>query len=65
MTYKGIETALREAERFCTGARAAMLRLKIEGVLDSTSLTGRKEISACRRASLDLTRALAEMRRPR
>jgi len=65
MTYKSIEAALHEAERFSTVARAAMMRLKEEGRVNISPFTGPyKETAACRRASLDLTRALTEMRKP-
>jgi len=65
MTYKSIEKALHEAERFSTAGRTVMMRLKEDGVKENVALyRDRIETAACRRASLDLTRALAEMRKP-
>lgn len=50
--------AISEAERFI---KAAELAIKHEEV---GSAYGGKYSAACKRASLDLTRALAEMRKP-
>ena len=49
--------AMEEAERFMAKAQAWLKRLRAD-VIKS------KEGSACKRASMDLTRALAELRRP-
>lgn len=59
-TEKIIE-AKHEAERFIQKAEAALRALHNEPMAE---ITGCKETGAARRASLDLTRALAEMRKP-
>ena len=59
MTPKSIDVAIREAKRFIERAQAAKAALEDPMVC----ITGSKETGACRRASMDLTRALADMRR--
>ena len=60
MNIKAIYEARREALRFYMVVNLAIE--KIEG--DKTiNITGSKETAAAKRASMDLTRALAEMRR--
>ena len=52
-----LTTAIQEAERFI--AKAKLARVKVfEG-----RIFGCKETGACRRSSMDLTRALADIRR--
>ena len=60
MTDEKILNAIREAERFIRKAKSA------RGAFadNKYAWNGTKETGACRRASMDLTRALAEMRRP-
>jgi hypothetical protein len=58
MTFDNILQAIEEANRFITRANAAMERLKE----DAYASYGSPETAACRRASMDLTRALAKMR---
>ncbi len=59
MNAETIAAAICEAERFLKAAKAAKLELASEGYIAGTKTSG-----AARRASLDLTRALADMRRP-
>ena len=58
MTYDRIHLAVVEAKRFLT--RAEYFRAHNTNL----SVDSSKESGALRRASMDLTRALAEMRRP-
>ena len=51
--------AMAEARRFLLRAEAAAARLRND---DLSAITGSPETAAARRASLDLTRALARMR---
>ena len=53
MTVTGIMRAIGEAERFIREAKAT-----------ADWINGSKQSGACRRASMDLTRALARMRKP-
>lgn len=55
-----LEIAIAEAARFVVIARKAKERLKSDKY---ASITGSKETGAARRASMDLTRALSELRR--
>jgi hypothetical protein len=61
MHVKEIETAIAEAERFIVKAHNA-----INAIFASQGCAWRcpKETGAVRRSSLDLTRALADMRKP-
>lgn len=52
--------AISEAERFIQKAEFAILRLSTD---DIATITGCKEMAAAKRASMDLTRALVELRR--
>ena len=52
--------AITEAERFITKARLAIHRLTNDEMAD---ITGSKETAAAKRASMDLSRALSEIRR--
>ena len=59
MNHETIEAAIKESERFILTARVALARLEAE----AKNYPSTKETAACRRASLDLTRALADMRK--
>ena len=66
MQVEALKKAMAEAERFITAAKKVeIVHKKFE---DGTSYDHlkycSKEAAACKRASLDLTRALAQMRRP-
>ena len=54
--------AILEAIRFISKAKVAKLRIKEKHSL--AYITGCKETAAAKRSSMDLTRALAELRRP-
>jgi hypothetical protein len=62
MTLVQILKAKAEAHRFIHRANKAISRLGGDAMAE---ITGCPETAACRRASMDLTRALAEMRKPR
>ena len=53
--------AMEEANRFLKKAGGALKRLEDDKY---ASISGSKETGACRRASLDLTRSLARLRKP-
>ena len=55
---KTLEEAMREADRFLLKARTAKRSLPPEGY----GISGSKEVAACKRASMDLTRALVPLR---
>ena len=61
MTIKALEEAITEANRFLIRARALSRMHKNETVTDSI-LDHPKEQGAVRRASMDLTRSLADLR---
>ena len=60
MNTAKIDKAILEAHRFLRAVEAARRRLEADRMADF----GCKETAACRRASMDLTRALAELRKP-
>ncbi len=60
MTRVDLIRCMAEAQRFIATAQQALERLAKEGHDSVIS----KETAAARRASMDLTRALAELRRP-
>lgn len=60
-TDDNLKAAITEAERFLTAAKALMARRKKDEWLSDWQ--GCRESGACRRASMDLTRALADLRR--
>lgn len=62
MTVDQIKKAVAEAKRFIAAANEAIVRM--ERGDGYGTISGTKETGKCRRASMDLTRALAEMRRP-
>jgi hypothetical protein len=55
-----LAAAISEAERFIKKARAARKRLKEDRLV---IISGSAETGAARRASMDLTRALADLRK--
>jgi hypothetical protein len=55
-----IENAVYEAERFIIAARKSVARFKADSF---SSIVGNRETAQCKRASLDLSNALADMRR--
>lgn len=59
ITTEKLNGAISEARRFIENAEAAMKRLSN----DDYAKYGSKETAAARRASMDLTRALAELRK--
>ena len=61
MTPDSIETAIVEAKRFLEKADRVRISVPQKGYRIAF---GPKETGALRRASMDLTRALAEMRKP-
>lgn len=63
MTQAQVKIAVAEAERFLDRAKVVLGQLSAERY--DLSWTPAKERAALRRASLDLTRALAQMRRLR
>lgn len=67
LTKETVEAAIKEAERFIERARDALpgfvTKTAKNGVVYETYDASHALTSATRRASLDLTRALAEMRR--
>lgn len=60
MEIDKIKESINEARRFQVRAWWAIKRLEKDKM---ASITGSKETAACRRASLDLTRILAELRK--
>ena len=62
MNKETIEDAREEARRFIKYANQALNRLEHDTM---ARISGSRETAACRRASMDLTRALADMRRAR
>ena len=59
-TPKLLDEAISEANRFIKRARAAKRRLSEDRM---SLVSGSKEMGAAKRASMDLTRILAELRR--
>lgn len=62
MTQAQIKIAVNEAARFMDRAKVVLERIAIDP--DAAYWVPSKHTAALRRASLDLTRALAQMRRP-
>jgi len=60
MNIKAIYEAREEAMRFLTKAGIAVKEIELDSRIN---ITGSKGTAAAKRASMDLTRALAEMRR--
>ena len=65
MNIETIVKARREAKRFITASRAWIDRIERDGLEYDNVLyiNPSKEGGACKRASMDLTRALADLRR--
>ena len=67
MKISTIKNTVLEAVRFCDAAAAVVTRAKKEQPVGNTSewmeINYTKETAALRRASMDLTRALAKMRK--
>ena len=62
MTKRDLETAMDEAERFLSAANRLKQEFHIKHIEGGE--VSKKESAACKRASLDLTRALSALRRP-
>jgi hypothetical protein len=62
MTDRTLDAAIAEAERFLAAARRLRERELSRGRDDGRLIWASKESGACRRASMDLTRALADLR---
>lgn len=61
-----LETCIAEAERFITRAKQAKGRLLDEGLSHSeSSISGNEQTAAVRRTSLDLSKSLSKLRKPR
>lgn len=60
MNAEKIDVAAKAAGRFMLAALAAVKRIEADHAVE---IVGSKETAACRRASMDLTRALADLRR--
>jgi len=63
MNYKKIKTAREEARRFLDRIKAWEVAIPEDADMNSIYNYGTKESGAIKRASLDLTRALAELRK--
>lgn len=61
MNIKNVNATLLESARFTRKLKAARDRLLQDPI---ASISGSKETAAARRASMDLTRSLAELRKP-
>ena len=61
MTNDNLEAAITEAQRFLQRAKELRQERRDEPYY---SLVGTRASGACRRASMDLTRALADLRKP-
>ena len=71
MRKSAIDSAVTEAKRFLDSVKVYRQAIKnpdgfytYEGIVTQTYPSAPKESGAMRRSSLDLTRALAEMRKP-
>lgn len=62
MNHKTLQAAVEKAEAFIDAARAVRIEKSAYGG-DYLYLNGPRETGAAKRASMDLTRALADMRR--
>lgn len=62
MNHKTLQTAIEKAQAFLDAAAAVRVEKSTYGG-DHLYLNGPRETGACKRASMDLTRALADMRR--
>lgn len=66
MTKRDLEAAVDEAERFLKTAREIRVKFgnHLWGVMNVDASISGPVVAACKRASLDLTRALSQLRRP-
>jgi hypothetical protein len=64
VTRKNIEEAVREAYRFIKQAETVRRKHYRPDAHDSSLFFASKETAALKRASMDLTRSLAERRKP-
>ena len=64
MNRPKVESVIQEAERFIKKAKAALEKDKIHNPCGTFYSTGTRESGAMRRASLDLSQALEELRKP-
>ena len=65
MNRKGVSTAISEAKRFISRAEQLLaVNRTADGPHELSSYLWPREQGSCRRASMDLTRALAAMRKP-
>jgi len=62
MTVDGIEKAMAQAKRFINDCEVVMNT--IDSISSDCTIWGTKESGQLRRTSMDLTRALTEMRKP-
>jgi hypothetical protein len=63
ITIIQLDECIKECERFCYKARECKVRLLEEECnTNSPSVTGSRQTGAVRRASLDLSRALSDLR---
>lgn len=60
MNIETLDNAVEEAKKFIEKAEKAIKRSEEDGY----TFFGCKETAACKRASMDLTRALSELRKP-
>jgi len=65
MTVKAVDQAWIEANRFTRQCEALKMRIKLDSTVcpGGVAIKGCPESGAVRRASMDLTRALAELRK--
>lgn len=63
MNLINLREARAEGRRFMNAVDIAILKIERDGRELASPSAGSKETAACRRASLDLTRALADMRK--
>ncbi len=61
MNLDRLNTAIEEAKRFLGTASEAKKQARVVG--DHTFIDGGRASGACKRASMDLTRALADLRK--
>ena len=63
MNKTKLQVAIIEAKRFLAKAQAATVRMEVDKEMTFT-FQGTKEDAACKRASMDLSRALSDLRKP-
>lgn len=62
MTAKTLRATIAMAEKFLVAAKEVRIHISHDGDYEYISRT--RESGACRRASMELTRSLADMRKP-